>query len=70
MADVDGLLENSYRALGLSLDRSEAEALISMLDVNGDHAIQCEELEVRCKTNYAGAWVWVWVSVQLGATAV
>lgn len=49
VADVDGLLENSYRALGLSLDRSEAEALISLLDVNGDRAIQCEELEVRVR---------------------
>lgn len=49
MADVDGLLENSYRALGLTLERGEAEALISMLDVNGDHAIQCEELEVRSR---------------------
>lgn len=47
MTDVDGLLENTHRTLGLTLKRDEAEALVSILDVNGDQAIQCEELEVR-----------------------
>ena len=46
-AGVDDLLDNTQRALGLSLDRGEAAALISMLDANGDSCIQCEELEVR-----------------------
>lgn len=46
-AGVDVLLENTNRALGLKLQRAEAAALISMLDVNGDKSIQCEELEVR-----------------------
>lgn len=44
---VDDLLENTHRALGLTLDRDEATALISVLDANGDRCIQCEELEVR-----------------------
>lgn len=44
---VDDLLENTHRALGLTLKRDEASALISMLDANGDNCIQCEELEVR-----------------------
>lgn len=44
---MDDLLENTNRALGLTLERAEATALISMLDVNGDKSIQCEELEVR-----------------------
>lgn len=46
-AGVDDLLDNTHRTLGLSLERSEAAALISMLDANGDNCIQCEELEVR-----------------------
>lgn len=43
---MDDLLNNTYRALGLKLDRDEAASLISMLDVDGDQAIQCNELEV------------------------
>lgn len=43
---VDDLLKNTHRALGLKLDREEAASLVSMLDVNGDQAIQCNELEV------------------------
>lgn len=43
---VDDLLNNTHRALGLKLDRDEAASLISMLDVDGDQAIQCNELEV------------------------
>lgn len=44
---VDDLLENTHRALRLTLKRDEASALISMFDANGDNCIQCEELEVR-----------------------
>lgn len=40
------MLENTNRALGLTLERGEATALVSMLDANGDKCIQCEELEV------------------------
>lgn len=43
---MDDLLENTHRTLGLTLERDEAAALISMLDANGDNSIQCEELEV------------------------
>lgn len=60
-AGVDDLLDNTQRALGLRLQRDEAEALVSFLDVNGDQAVQCEELEVR-KTEMCGRErrVWLW----------
>lgn len=55
-AGVDDLLEHTNRALGLTLERGEAAALVSILDVNGDNSIQCEELEVllppRCYTTF------------------
>lgn len=49
-AGVDDLLENTRHALGLHLERSEAEALVSILDVNRNSTIQCEELEVGLQT--------------------
>lgn len=43
---VDDLLRNTRQALGLRLDRAEADALVTFFDRNGDSSIQCEELEV------------------------
>lgn len=58
-AGVDDLLENTNRALGLTLKRGEATALISMLDVNGDKSIQCAELEVPFTAgNVAPMFLW------------
>lgn len=54
VSGVDDLLENTHRALGLTLKRGEAAALISMLDANGDNCIQCEELEVRIAYRVGG----------------
>lgn len=47
---LDNLLERTHQVLGLSLDISEAAAVISMLGVSGNDTIQCEDLEVDTQT--------------------